>query len=46
MGKLKIKAALQTKHLSALFIKDALESIDEIEYNQALDKIIASKNVH
>ncbi len=42
-GKLKIKAALQTKHLSALFIKDALESIDEIEYNQALDKIIASK---
>ena len=26
-----------------MFIEDALESIDEIEYNQALDKIIASK---
>lgn len=42
-GRMKIKAALLAKYLPCPLIEEALETIDDTEYNQVLDKIIASK---
>jgi regulatory protein len=42
-GRVKIKAALYAKHIPSLLITQALDSIDEIEYFAALERVIAAK---
>lgn len=42
-GRIKIKAALREKHLPQQLITDAIEEIDETEYCNILNSIIASK---
>ena len=42
-GRVKIRAALQAKHLPSAYISAALEDIDETEYFRILEKVIQKK---
>ena len=42
-GRMKIKAALQAKHLPTAAIAEALHAIDMTEYTRILEQLIASK---
>ena len=42
-GRIKIKAHLYAKHLPSEAITQALENIDETEYQKALERVICSK---
>lgn len=42
-GRIKITAALREKHLPQEYIKEALENIDEEQYMDALNEVIAAK---
>lgn len=42
-GRMKMRAALQAKHLPSTYIAAALEDIDETEYFRILEKVIQKK---
>ena len=42
-GRMKMRAALQAKHLPSAYISAALEDIDESEYFRILEKVIQKK---
>ena len=42
-GRMKMRAALQAKHLPSAYISAALEDIDETEYFRILEKVIQKK---
>lgn len=42
-GRMKIRAALSARHLPSCLISEALQNIDEIEYNRQLSHLIEKK---